>query len=152
MKALSVLVRLNLSFLTPAAVLVFAGCSSGGPEIAHVSGRVTMDGKPLAHATVVFIPEDGRPAGARTDANGNYVLNFTEGRRGAIPGKNTIRITTLREAEKDEKGKMIVAGSGETIPMQYNAASTLSFTVEPKKKNIADFDLKSGGPVAASQR
>ena len=54
------------------------GCSSSGPEIASVSGRITMDGKPLANATVVFIPENGRPAGARTDADGKYVLNFTE--------------------------------------------------------------------------
>jgi len=106
-----------------------------------------MDGKPLAYATVVFIPENGRPAGARTDADGKYVLNFTEGRHGAIPGNTAVRITTLREAERDEKGKTIVPGSRETIPMQYNSASTLSFTVEPKKKNIANFELKSGGKI-----
>ena len=123
--------------------LVFTGCGSGGPEIAHVSGRVTMDGKPLANATVVFIPENGRPAGARTDADGKYVLNFTEGRRGAIPGKNTIRITTLRDADKDPNGKSI-PGSPETIPAKYNAASTLEFAVEPGKRNVANFDLKSG--------
>lgn len=122
--------------------LLFTGCGSGGPEIAHVSGRVTMDGKPLANATVVFIPENGRPAGARTDADGKYVLNFTEGRRGAMPGKNTIRITTLRDADQDETGKSI-PGSPETIPAKYNAASTLEFTVEPKKRNVANFDLKS---------
>ena len=135
-----------------AAILLFgAGCSSGGPEIAHVSGRITMDGKPLANASVVFIPEDGRPAGARTDAEGNYVLNFAEGRRGAIPGKNAVRITTQRETEKDENGKTVVAGSRETIPMEYNAASTLSFDVQPKKKNVANFDLKSGGKVLSSE-
>ena len=151
MKALSVLVRWNLSFVTQAAVLVFLGCNSGGPEIAQVSGRVTMDGKPLANASVVFIPENGRPAGARTDADGRYVLNFTEGRRGAIPGKNSVRITTQREAEKDENGKTVVAGARETIPMEYNAASTLEFTVEPKKKNVANFDLKSGGRILSSE-
>ena len=151
MKALSVLVRLNLSFVTQAAVLVFLGCSSGGPEIAQVSGRVTMDGKPLANASVVFIPENGRPAGARTDADGRYVLNFTEGRRGAIPGKNSVRITTQRETEKDENGKTVVSGSPETIPMEYNAASTLEFAVEPKKKNVANFELKSGGKVLSGE-
>jgi len=134
-----------------ALLVLCAGCSSGGPEIAYVSGRVMMDGKPLANAAVVFIPEDGRPAGARTDADGNYVLNFSESRRGAIPGTNTVRISTLREAEKDENGKTVVPGSRETIPMEYNVASTLSFTVEPKKKNIANFDLKSGGKVLSSE-
>lgn len=125
-----------LLFCPAVAVMPLActGCGPDGPEIAYVSGRVTMDGKPLANAAVVFIPENGRPAGARTDADGNYVLNFSESRRGAIPGKNTVRISTLREAEKDENGKTVVSGSRETIPMEYNVASTLSFTVEPKKK------------------
>ncbi len=123
-------------------VLLLAGCGSSGPEIAYVTGRVTMDGKPLANATVVFIPENGRPAGANTDADGNYVLNFTQGRRGAIPGKNTIRIMTMRDAGQDENGQT-VPGSPETVPAKYNTASTLTFTVEPKKNNIANFDLDS---------
>lgn len=133
-------------------VLVFTliGCGSSGPEIATVSGRVTMDGKPLANATIVFIPENGRPAGSRTDDNGHYVLNFTEGRQGAIPGPNSVRISTARDPEQDENGKFVTAGSKETVPMEYNAASTLTFNVEPKKKNVADFALKSGGKVMQS--
>jgi len=109
-----------------------------------------MDGKPLPNATIVFSPENGRPAGARTDENGNYVLNFTEGRQGAIPGKNTVQITTVRDAEKDENNKVVVPGAKEMVPMEYNAASTLTFTVEPKKKNVANFDLKSGGKILQS--
>jgi len=131
-------------------LLTCAGCGPGGPDIASVSGRVTMDGKPLAHATIVFSPENGRPAGARTDENGNYTLNFTEGRQGAIPGPNTIQITTVRDAEKDENGKTLVPASKEIVPMEYNAASKLIFTVEPKKKNVANFDLKSGGKILQS--
>jgi hypothetical protein len=139
------------AFALTMLALFSAGCGPGGPEIAYVTGRVTMDGKPLANATVVFIPENGRPAGARTDADGQYVLNFAQGRRGAIPGKNTIRITTLRDADQDENGKSI-PGSKETIPAQYNTASTLSFTVEPNKKNVANFDLESGGAVSPAER
>jgi hypothetical protein len=135
--------RLTLSVL----LLALAGCGSGGPEIASVSGRVTMDGKPLPHATVVFIPENGRPAGASTDEDGNYVLNFSQGRKGAIPGKNTIRITTLRDPTPGDETKPAIPGSKETVPAEYNSASTLEFTVEPKKKNVANFDLKSGGRV-----
>jgi hypothetical protein len=130
-------------WLLVVVVAAAAGCGSSGPEIAYVTGRVTMDGKPLPNATVVFIPENGRPAGARTDENGEYVLNFTEGRQGAIPGKNAIRITTLREAEQDENGKTVLPASPETIPPEYNTNSTLTFTVEPGKRNVANFDLKS---------
>jgi hypothetical protein len=131
-------------------LLACTGCDSSGPEIASVSGRVTMDGKPLANATIVFIPENGRPAGARTDENGDYVLSFSEGRRGAIPGPNSVRISTVRDAEQDENGKTAVPESKETVPMEYNAASKLTFTVEPKKKNIANFDLKAGGKILSS--
>jgi hypothetical protein len=140
--------RRNVAVLLMASLLSGA-CSRGGPEIAYVTGRVTMDGKPLANAAVVFIPENGRPAGATTDADGNYVLNFTQGRRGAIPGKNLIRISTNREAQQDASGKPIPA-SRETVPARYNTNTSLEFTVEPKKKNVANFDLQSGGPIASS--
>ena len=124
--------------------LLSAGCGPSGPEIASVSGRIIMDGKPLANATVVFIPENGRPAGANTDQDGNYVLNFAQGRKGAIPGTNTIRIMTLRDPDQDENGQTI-PGSPETVPSRYNTESELTFDVESGKKNVANFELKSTG-------
>ncbi|HTM54567.1 MAG TPA: carboxypeptidase regulatory-like domain-containing protein [Pirellulales bacterium] len=139
--------HINMAFVAGLA-LVCAGCASSGPDIAYVTGRVTMDGKPLAHATVVFVPENGRPAGATTDSDGNYVLNFSEGRRGAIPGTSTVRIMTFRDADQDEDGQTI-AGSPETVPSQYNTESTLTFDVQPKKKNVANFELKSEGRLAS---
>ena len=132
----------SVALALTALLLLTPGCGPGGPEIASVTGRVTMDGKPLPNATVLFIPENGRPAGANTDADGNYVLNFTQGRRGAIPGPNTIRIMTQRDAGQDDDGQT-VPGSPETVPAKYNTESTLTFTVEAKKNNVADFDLLS---------
>jgi hypothetical protein len=35
-----------------------AGC--GGPPQARVRGRVTLDGEPLAHGTIAFLPADGK--------------------------------------------------------------------------------------------
>ena len=70
------------------------GCSSDGPPLAPVRGRVTLDGKPLAGKTVKFVPEPGTPgqgAGATTDADGNYTLlaarpGATRDTPGAPPG------------------------------------------------------------------
>lgn len=136
-----------------ARVLVFAtvliavvGCGPSGPTIAEVEGTVTMDGKPLSMASVVFIPENGRPAGAITDENGHYVLNFTEGREGAIPGKNKVSITTKRDPGKDVDGNALPAYP-ETVPMKYNTQTELTFVVEDGKKNQADFSLNSDGPL-----
>ena len=128
------------------AVLV-CGCGPSGPDVARVEGTVTMDGKPLPHATVVFTPEGGRPAGARTDENGFYVLSFTEGRKGSMPGKNTVRIYTVSDPYEELDGT-IVPASPETIPVQYNTETTLSFDVVADQVNVADFDLESGGRVA----
>ena len=124
-----------------------AGCGSDGPEIAGVEGTVTMDGKPLPNAAVVFVPEGGRPAGARTDENGHYVLNFSAGRQGAIPGKSRIRISTLSDPYEAEDGTS-VPGSPETIPARYNAQTTLQYEVKAGETNVANFDLDSEGPIA----
>jgi hypothetical protein len=140
----------KIGLMLSVGLFVLAGCSARGPEIAYVSGRVTMDGVPLPNATVVFVPENGRPAGANTDQNGNYVLNFAQGRKGAIPGTHTIRIMTMRDADQDENGKPI-PGSPETVPPKYNTESTLTFEVEPGKKNVANFELKSTGEEKGRQ-
>jgi hypothetical protein len=125
------------------------GCGPGGPDIASVEGTVTMDGKPLANAMVLFIPPEGRPAGARTNAEGKYELNFSGGRKGTMPGLNKVRISTQAEAYTDDSGKSH-PGSKETIPEQFNQLSKLEFQVEPGKRNIADFQLESKGKVRVS--
>jgi hypothetical protein len=71
----------------------------------------------------------------------NYKLMFDENRSGAIPGDNIVRISTFRFGVEGVPGKK------ETIAAEYNVRSKLSFKVEPGKKNIANFDLKSGGKI-----
>lgn len=133
------------SLLVLLVILNGIGCGAKGPEIAVVRGTVTLDGDPLPHAAVVFNPEEGRPAGATTNENGEYVLNFAQGRRGALPGTHRVIITTRRAPWKDESGE-IQPASVERLPAKYNTKSTLTFTVEPGETNIADFDLESSGP------
>ena len=134
----------QVNFGLALSLLALGGCGSRGPEIAYVEGRITMDGKPLADATVMFVPENGRPSGAITDEDGNYVLNFAQGRKGAIPGMNDVRIMTMRDAGQDENGQTI-PGRKETVPAEYNVESTLIFEVEAKRKNVANFELQSTG-------
>jgi hypothetical protein len=128
---------------------LLVGCGPSGPEIAYVSGKVTLDGQPLPYASIIFIPENGRPAGAATDENGNYVLNFDDDRQGTMPGKNSVRITTQRDPYEDKSGKQI-PGSKELVPARYNSNSTLEFDVQPRTKNVANFDLESKGPITPS--
>lgn len=129
------------------AITLQVGCGPSGPEIARVQGTVTMDGKPLPNAVIMFVPVGGRPSVSETDANGKYVLEFSGGRKGAIPGLNRVEINTGRLAyEKDGKNYPAVK---ESVPAQYNRLTTLEFNVEPGKANTADFALKSGGKIIA---
>jgi hypothetical protein len=112
-----------------------------------VEGKVTLDGQPLANASVVFIPENGRPAGGRTDTEGKYFLIYAEGRRGTIPGKNRVRIMTQTDPYETASGEKVPAQK-ERVPMRYNTQTELSFDVQPRTKNVADFALESGGPIA----
>jgi hypothetical protein len=104
-----------------AAVLVL-GCGSN--SFAPVSGRITLDNKPLAGATVLFVPmaekgsiQAGIGSVGTTDENGAYTLKTTKGQTGAQTGKHRVSITkrkpgpeqnpdddhrTLRGLPKDE--------------------------------------------------
>lgn len=129
-------------------ILVVAGCGSG-TDLASVEGTVTMDGKPLPDASVVFVNSSTRPSGARTDEKGFYRLEFSDSEKGAVPGKNVVRIFTAQGPGETMDGKPIPAKK-ELVPTKYNNETTLEFNVEPGKKNIADFKLESKGKIATA--
>src|SRR4051812_43631275 len=61
-------------------VMSFAGCGKTDAELAPVTGRITLDGRPLANADIVFQPEGSKPPSAgRADANGRYELAYKRG-------------------------------------------------------------------------
>ncbi|APZ93072.1 carboxypeptidase-like regulatory domain-containing protein [Fuerstiella marisgermanici] len=125
---------------------IFVGCGDSGPEIATVTGTITMDDAPLPNASIIFQPERGRPAGARSDENGEYELNFSGGRMGAQPGTYIVAIRTAREGSIEDDGSRS-PGKPETVPAQYNVSSELRYTVEADKANVADFNLTSDGEL-----
>src|SRR5688572_29811168 len=105
-----------------AIVLLISGCGSGGsdaPELGAVSGTVTLNGQPLAGATVTFQPEQGRASSGVTDASGRYQLQYTADTSGAKVGKHAVTITTGGTAAAE-------GGSdrSEQLPARYNVEST----------------------------
>jgi hypothetical protein len=122
------------------AVLVVLGCGKTGPKVVPVSGRVTLDNKPLANADVTFTP-DGADANTlesagRTDDQGRFTLQTVQDKaNGAAVGTHKVRISLI------ERGTTIV----NRVPKEYNQNTTLSFTVPPAGTTEANFDLKSKG-------
>src|SRR5688572_3610664 len=104
-----------------AMVLLMLGCGQSGPDVAPVKGRVTLDGKPLETADVVFQPVDGEPPSTgRTDAEGRYELLYKRGITGARLGEHTVRIEFTSNIVKNPPN----------IPVRYNTGSELRAEVK----------------------
>lgn len=73
-------------------VVGLSGC--GGPRVVKVTGKVTRGSQPVPNLMVHFVPEVGRPSWGRTDANGDYKLNYEQGRDGAITGMHRVFVAT----------------------------------------------------------
>ncbi len=118
---------------------VFAGCAWGPddePELGTVTGKVTMDGKPLAGVWVGFAPTEGRSSMGLTDKDGRYTLNYLPETLGAKVGAHKVAVTTPRE---DESGAE-VKNFRETIPLRYNLQTELSAEVK-SGSNEFNFNL-----------
>jgi hypothetical protein len=82
--------------------VVVAGCGQSGPEVAPVSGHVTVDGKPMENVNVVFQPVDARsPSYGQTDKDGRYALGYKRGVQGALVGSHNVGISVSAEVVRN---------------------------------------------------
>jgi len=143
------------SRLTLAAALILAaGCSKDvGPKVVQVSGRVTLDGQPLAKARVEFQPigsTDNPNPGAGsfgiTDADGRYTLTLMASppRPGAVVATHRVVIRAKPPAGATDEASTGKA-PGEPVPAKYNTDSALKFPVPSGGTDKADFELKTKG-------
>lgn len=77
-------------------LLALAGCGSSGPTIVPVSGTLTYKGKPVPHAAIRFMPENGRPSAGETDEEGRFTLSYDREHEGAVVGKHKVWVSALR--------------------------------------------------------
>jgi hypothetical protein len=151
--------------------LTVAGCGGGGadlPDLGTVSGKVTMDGQPLAGAVVIFTPVSGPGSSTGVaDEAGEYKLVFRQA-IGAVVGSHKVSISK-RKAEDlslhDQQAGTgpdapaaaapVAGGHGqnagdagatrdpaETIAAKYNDATELTADVKSGDNSI-DFALTS---------
>jgi hypothetical protein len=126
--------------------VVFAclGCGGDtGPELAEVTGKVTLDGQPLAKVSLQFTPESpsGSPSYGVTDSEGSYELLFSSDRSGAMPGKHRVEILPV-EPETDDNGQPVAGAVNVTIPARYSQPGSLTADVQPGSNSI-NFALDS---------
>jgi hypothetical protein len=140
---------MRLRVLFGSFLVLALGC--GGPKIATVKGKVTLNGKPLANALVTFQPiapggsiDAGPGSAAKTNAQGEFTLKAMTGASGAVVGEHRVLISVLTVGDTSGDERPVRGGPPleETIPERYNKESVLKFTVKPGP-NEANFDLTS---------
>ena len=115
----TIYMRIRLIFMVLTVVLLSFACRQRGPELGEVRGTVTLDGRPLAQATVIFEPKAGGHASrAVTDSSGHYQLVYLRDTTGALVGSHIVKVFTASENNPKER-----------IPARYNKQSTLTADV-----------------------
>jgi hypothetical protein len=140
-------VKLRACLVGAAVALLSAGCGGTRYKTAPVSGRVTLDGRPLPRATVMFLPATGTegksdlPSSAGlTDEAGRYSLVLNDGKTaGAVPGKYKVMILLGAQAGADDSKPTY----HRQLPPRYNRKTELARDVPPEGRADIDFDLKS---------
>jgi hypothetical protein len=129
--------------------LAVAGCGGvkDGIEREPVSGKITLDGKPLDDAQITFAPEQGDDPSAGAGAAikvGTYSLSRGEG---PAVGSHRVSIWARRPTGKkipsDDQPGTSFDETRETLPDRYNARSSLKADIKKGGPNQFDFDLTS---------
>lgn len=135
----TVMKKLSFEKKIVCCLLVLAGltgCSGGEslPDLATVTGSVSLDGSPLPAANIIFQPQQGKTAFAMTDENGKFELMYNKDVTGATPGSYSVKIS--KEKNPEEPGN-------ELLPAKYNEQTTLTADVKADQENDFQFDLTS---------
>jgi hypothetical protein len=138
-------------WLACALLLPAVGCDSKA-KFVPVSGKVTLDGKPLANATVSFQPvakpgavDAGAGSTGKTNVNGEFTLMAATGQKGAIVGKHRVMITKVEEqvGTGDERPPRGGWPQQDQVPARYNTESKETFDVPSGGTTTASFVLTS---------
>jgi hypothetical protein len=124
---------------------LLAGCG-GSSNFVPVSGRVTLNGKPLANVAVVFSPvgsrgnnDPGPSSGGVTDSDGRYTLTVTgRNTNGAVVGKHKVKFSP---SQKDDSASDRSTKYKSPLPGKY-ARKLLEYDVPTGGTDKADFELK----------
>jgi len=136
--------RLLLAF----SLVLGLGCGSG--KFAPVSGTVTMNGKPLAGALVIFSPiakegsiDAGPGSSGKTNDKGEYTLTSDTGGTGAFVGKHRVSVSLMNPGTGESDDRRRPGQLVNQVPVRYNGKTELTYEVPAGGTDKADFALKS---------
>jgi len=132
---------------------VFTSGCGRGLRLVPVTGSLTLDGKPVSNASVLFVRVDEGPAAfGVTDSQGRFEL-YTVNRRGAALGSYRVAVTLEQSvALPGTVGIDEIAPAAESlpaarlaIPEKFLSPDTSGLTAEVAEgRQHFDFALRSG--------
>jgi hypothetical protein len=143
---------MRLRYLSGLLTLLALGCS--GERIVPVSGRITLDGRPLANGVVNFQPvaqyqghDPGPGSYGKTDAQGYYTLRVVgRDHKGAVVGTHRVQITGYAGAVPKVTSDSNPQLPPQLVPRWYNSETQLTCEVPRGGTDHADFELTSTAP------
>jgi hypothetical protein len=121
------------------SALLIAGCSgsSDAPEVAPVSGTLTVGGKPRGDLNVMFYPEGGgRPATGITADDGTFTLTTFNTGDGAPIGTCKVAVTGGAGAQMGETGPPMPGQAGYEEFMKAEAEKIDPKYSDPEKSGL----------------
>lgn len=106
-----------------------------------VSGQVMIDGEPLRHGSIMFVPSSGRPAGGTIRSDGQFTLTTYEPADGAVPGVYKVKLIAIESIS--ERANRWHA------PKRYSDINTSGLQVEitgPKDDLVIELTWDGGTP------
>ena len=151
--------RIVFSVIPACLAVAIVGCRSD-LNLAPVEGTVTFQGKPLANATVTFIPKgEGSLGVGITDEEGSFSIS-TGGQAGVTPGLCAVTVSKMKSSgggqaalekmSEADRQKMMMSGKSQgvmtgtpksAIPAQYGNAMTSGLNFEVKKDGENNFPI-----------
>lgn len=128
-------------FVLCCTILIGCGRPSHELETAPVSGKVTLDGKPLPQGMVYVISTKGRSAKALIQEDGTFVLSTYGKGDGVQVGTHAATVAALPADEGDARSKKLRV----PVPRRYARPATSGLKIEVKagENNEVEWALSS---------
>ena len=131
---------------------LISGCGESVPDTVSAGGTVSFNDKPLANASVNFIPENGKSANGVTDSQGKFTLTTFQPNDGAIVGTHKVTVTIVNTEEVPEiipddysytnAGSADDAAADGGIPTIYTDPASTPLKYEVKVGEDNNFEVK----------
>lgn len=129
---------------------ILASCGSGreaGIDIAPVSGRITLDGQPLANPVVTFYPDKGPVGVGVGDASGAFTVR-TNGQDGAPIGKCKVTVVQASaDTSASTDGNEAAMVDQSAINPIFMVKGSTPLTVDVPAEGLESLDLGVTGPT-----